>query len=142
MSESGNDVAQVMNIDNQDWFLQSLINIVNTEEMSFGITLNVGGLLVSGTLIGGQHYFEGFGSDFSGGDESAENLKKAFAKYSNIYTQEKEDKQKSPRYIHLQDAQFFNTSGNPIPSNKGVWWRGRVSEVSGFMLGSLSSDHA
>jgi hypothetical protein len=47
-----------------------------------------------------------------------------------------------PNYIHLKEAKFFLPSGagKPIPANQGVWWRGRLSEVSGFILGSLAID--
>ncbi|MBP0716154.1 hypothetical protein J8I33_22850 [Burkholderia sp. AcTa6-5] len=45
-----------------------------------------------------------------------------------------------PQYIHIKGARFFSNSGNPIPGNGGVWWRGRISEVDGFCLGELSAD--
>lgn len=43
-----------------DWFLQSLVNMANTDSLQIGITLQVSGLLVSGVLVGGKAYFEGF----------------------------------------------------------------------------------
>ena len=41
-----------------DWFLQSLVDLVNKVKIEFPITLNVGGHLISGELISGQKYFE------------------------------------------------------------------------------------
>lgn len=126
-----------------DWFLQSLVLMVNTYDFEFGITLQVSGLLVSGNLVGGKKYFEGFAEDFSSNFsndlEAAKNIKDSFTQYGEIYEKKEDGEIPPPQYIHLRDTRFFNTTGQPIPRNKGVWWRGRVSEVGGFMLGSLSS---
>ncbi len=142
MNEENNEITQVVRVDDKDWFLQNLINMVNSGTMSFGITLNVGGFLVSGTLIGGKEYFEGFGEDFASGFQDldfAENIKAAFAKNGEIYTSEEDVP--PPSYVHIKCARFFNTNGNPIPGNRGVWWRGRVSEVDGFSLGLLNAEN-
>jgi hypothetical protein len=133
--------------DNGDWFLQSLINIVNGKDLEIGITLNVGGFLVSGLLVSGHRYFEAFGQEFSSAfteTDVVQSIKESFSMYGVIYTQERSQDEDvpPPNYIHLRNAKFFNTNGNPLPGNRGVWWRGRVSEVSGFMLGNLSSDQA
>lgn len=122
-----------------DWFLQSLVSMANNG-VEVGVTLQVSGLLVSGVLAGGKAYFEGFAEDFSSGlndPETAKSVRDSFAKYGEIYKNEGDDAPPLPQYIHLKNARFFNTSGNPIPGNKGVWWRGRISEVAGFTLGSL-----
>lgn len=142
MNEKDSDVTSVMIIDDKDWFLQTLINMVKGGGFTFGITLNVGGFLVSGNLIGGKDYFESFGTDFAEGlasEGTADKIKESFASigYPNISDKD-ENKVSSPGFIHLKDAKFFNTNGNPIPENKGVLWRGRISEVSGFSLGLLS----
>lgn len=50
MSEEQSEVMQVVRVDDKDWFLQSLINMVNSGTFSFGVTLSVGGFLVSGQL--------------------------------------------------------------------------------------------
>jgi len=125
-----------------DWFLQELVSIVNGEDFRIPITLNVGGFLISGSMVSGHKYFEGFSKDFVGAlgdDEAADDIRQSFAKRGDIYTKEDaEDVQHSPSYIHIENAKFFNTVGGPIPSNKGVWWRGRIREVQGFALGGLS----
>ena len=122
-----------------DWFLQGLINLVNNPENSsleIGITVLAGGLLVSGYLVNGARYFEGFASDFVTifPPDSAEGVRSSLSSYGDIYKGEQDT---LPMFIHLKDARFFSTAGNPIPANRGVWWRGRVSEVSGFMIGTL-----
>lgn len=130
-----------------DWFLQTLVDMVNKSPIDFGITLQVAGFLVSGNLINGAEYFKGFASDFTsaipGDSEVVESIRKSYADLGEIYkTDEKEaDKEDRPlpTFIHLKNARFFNTSGNAVPANRGVWWRGRISEVSGFILGTLGS---
>jgi len=129
-----------------DWFLQSLVEMVNHSELEIGITLQISGFLVSGGLVGGAKYFEGFASDFVSGLDSnskeIESIKQMLAKHGDVYkTTENEDESVPPlpMYIHIKQAKFFNTNGNPIPANRGVWWRGRISEVSGFVLGTLSN---
>jgi hypothetical protein len=124
-----------------DWFLQSLVDMANDGIEVGGVTLQVSGLLVSGVLAGGKAYFQGFAEDFASGLDDpgvAESVRDSFAKHGEIYKKEGDDALPFPQYIHLRNARFFNTSGNPIPGNKGVWWRGRISEVAGFTLGSLS----
>lgn len=141
MNQNNAALTEVVNVDGKDWFLQDLIEIANSGKISFDITLTVSGFLVSGTLIGGKEYFEGFGEEFSFGlkGEAADKVKAAFAKNGEVYdTQNAPSMQ--PNYIHLKNAHFFHTSGTPIPENRGVWWRGRVSEVTGFSLGVLIAD--
>lgn len=134
--------TEVVNVDEKDWFLQDLIEIANSGKMSFDITLTVGGFLVSGTLIGGKEYFEGFGEEFSFGlkGDAAKKVKAAFAKNGEVYSSATSPSM-LPSYIHLKNAHFFHTSGTPVPENRGVWWRGRVSEIAGFSLGALIADN-
>ena len=132
---------------NSDWFLQILVNACNNIDMSLSITLNVGGVLVSGNLIGGEKYFNGFASDLKMGGMSAE-VADLFKKLGGIYTKRKEqikdkkDDETIPplQYIHLENAQIFQAGGSPIPTNRGVWWRGRLEAIDGFILGTLSVD--
>jgi hypothetical protein len=128
-----------------DWYLQMLINMVNGG-LSIDITLQVSGFLVSGRLVGGSEYFDGMAEDFARAiPDNGTALKESFAALRDRYYPTEgssDDRAKigpfGPSFIHLKNARFFNTAGNPIPANGGVWWRGRVSQVGGFTLGSLS----
>ena len=42
-----------------------------------------------------------------------------------------------PGFIHLRNAKFFHNSGQPMPVNKGPWWRGRLSAVDGFSFWAM-----
>ncbi|MBU9227474.1 gas vesicle protein [Burkholderia multivorans] len=129
-----------------DWFLQELVRMVNCSDTTIGITLFVGGVLISGLLIGGKHYFEGFASTFADGIEDPDTAtfyKNEFGQHANVFVEPdgtyKQDL-KLPHFIHLKDARTFHPSGNPIPGKGGTWWRGRIREVDGFTLGKLSQD--
>jgi hypothetical protein len=127
----------------KDWFLQFLVNMANKSQFELQLTLNVGGFLVSGTLAGVKQYFADFGADFAksfdagkGTEEIKETFKKVGDECSCVSNAEPAE---SPSYIHLKDARFFDAQGHSIAGNRSVWWRGRISEVQGFVPGTLSS---
>lgn len=125
-----------------DWYLQSLVDMVNGKDFEFPITLFVGGLIVSGQLTSGHKYFEGLGeqlTQFFGGpsDDTAKTIK-YFTSPADIYTQPKGTTQTPPpQYIHLRGAKIFTPGQQPIPA-EGAWWRGRLVSVDGFHFGSLA----
>jgi hypothetical protein len=130
-----------------DWFLQSLVSLVNNSESEIGVTLQVSGFLVSGLLVGGAKYFEGFAAElataFPEDQRTTESIQKAFSSYgAGLYkpTDTADVSSPPPTYIHLKQARFFHIIGTPVPVNRGVWWRGRLSEVSAFVMGTLSKE--
>jgi hypothetical protein len=73
-----------------DWLLQSLISIVNNESASIPITLSVGGLLISGDMIGGKTYFDEFARQFKDGftnisDQTAAAIEESFKRLGDMY---------------------------------------------------------
>ncbi|WP_062266908.1 gas vesicle accessory protein GvpU [Endozoicomonas arenosclerae] len=146
MSEVSEDTVTEKNYNNDttDWFLQSLVISVIQADFTIPITLNVGGQLVSGELICGSKYFHGFADEFTSGwtdQKSAEHTRAHFTRPAEEYVKEKFEKNPDcVQFIHLKNTRFFNTNGQPIPGNRGVWWRGQLSKVDGFMLGTLSAD--
>ena len=132
-----------------DDLLVSLVSIVNRLplDVSFGVTLLIGGCLVTGFLVSGESYFAAFGKDFASGIEDEENrgsLEASFASLGEKYAalrEEGDSEDDDPFqtvYLHMRDARFFTPGQGPVPTEGGVWWRGRISEVSGFNLGILS----
>lgn len=73
----------------KDWFLQLLVDAVNGTTSEIGLTLQVSGLLVSGTLVSGDKYFEGFAEALAAAKaddkEDAERHRAAFAKRTNSF---------------------------------------------------------
>jgi hypothetical protein len=118
-----------------DGLLQILVKGANDSDLKWPITLNVGGLLISGKIVGNKKYMDHFATLFND-DKVREELKKVFAE-AEAARKETSVEDELPCYIHLEDAKFYNTTGKPIPANKGVWWRGRISEVQGFFYGLL-----
>jgi hypothetical protein len=95
--------------------------------------LQVSGLLVSGYLVSGKAYFEAVGQQIVSGvaqnAELAEQMRKMFATFESAYPNDPGQKDRPvPQFVHLQNARFYSTDGTPVPSNAGVWWRGRISE--------------
>ena len=130
-----------------DWYLQNLVSAVNNSNLEFGITLYVDGAILSGLLVSGRKYFETFANEFSdaypGDTEGKENIRQAFASNASIYDREgSEDDRPPPQFIHLMNSRCFSPGGQPLPNNRGVLWRGKINAVSGFSLGSLSSEQA
>jgi hypothetical protein len=131
-----------------DWFLELLVNMVNGTEIALPMTLNVSGVVVSGEMCSGHKYFEGFAKDLKDGifgttSSEGNRIEEEFKHLGGIYTKEKrqpqdEQPKSPPQYIHLRNARIFHPGGTPIPANRGVWWRGRLGAVDGFILGSLS----
>ena len=131
-----------------DCFLQSLVSIVNDESASIPITLSVGGLLISGDMIGGKTYFDEFARQFKDGfrnvsSETASTIEEAFKRLGDVYDPIQKESQGSdpipkPHLVHLRDAQIYQSGASPAPSEKGVLWRGRLESVDGFSLGRVS----
>lgn len=143
--QNENSVDKKYNEPERDWFLQTLVNMANTSKSTglLGITLVTHGFLVSGQLVSGREYFKGFAEDFASGitdTEDAKSIRETFTKMGDhVYDKlDNDENPPPPAYIHLNDAKFFHPNGQPIPANTGVRWRGRLSEISGFSLGSLS----
>jgi hypothetical protein len=125
-----------------DWFIQSLVNIANVAPLSFGVTFQVSGLLVSGYLVSGKAYFEAVGQQIIGGLAQnaalAGQMRKMFATFESAYPSDPAQAERPvPQFVHLQNARFYSTDGTPVPANEGVWWRGRISEISGIVIGIL-----
>lgn len=126
-----------------DWFLQQLVDFINGSEGELTITLNTGGILISGILVSGHKYFESMADSFQGKIEISGNLKKYFLSLGNVYLEDKLLKSKPPVFIHLKEAQYYQpgANNNPIPSGGGTWWRGKISAVDGFFLGRLAVEN-
>lgn len=146
-----------------DWLLESLVRLVNHLErqgvrMNIPITLNIGGLLVSGFLMDGKEYFEQFAQIMEAGlpeffGETKEQIANNFRELGGLYdpTGEGTPRAESPEdapeasdvplnfyFVHLKDAVFVHPGGAPIPSDQGVLWRCRLEAVDGFTLGSFA----
>lgn len=138
----------------KDWHLQNLISIVNKLDIQVGITLHLEGILVSGQLISAKAYFKKFADDFAysypGSQETKDSIRDSFASLAQMHDEPETETETEPvstqeknaalNYIHLMDCRTFTPGNQPIPTNGGVLWRGRINAVSGFSLGQLRAD--
>lgn len=135
-----------------DSFLRALVQLANDSGLSMGLTLFVGGALISGQLVGGLLYFENFGREIENAirDSSPDvdpagpaGIGRAFAQWGEMYRlpaggeEAAHEPRPEPSFIHLRDARILGPDGRLIPTNGGVWWRGRLTAVDGYSLGVL-----
>ena len=142
------DVEPAQLPDDVDWLLVSLIETYAADMVHIGVTLTVGGSVVSGTLISGRTYFAEV-HDFlksksaEEGDLFAEIAADFGSMGPDIYDKPKdapEDWQPTPpTYIHLKEARFHAPGGSAIPQKTGFLWRGKLASVDAFCVGSFTS---
>ncbi len=128
-----------------DWFLAELVRRANDGGLSIDVTLCVGGMLVSGRLVGGHEYFEGFAESVASAaadPDTAARARAFFRSPAAMYrtdehgVREVEANPEPLAYIHLENTRLFTAAGAPIPGDHG-YWRGKLSAVDGFVLGSM-----
>jgi len=88
-------------------------------------------MLVSGELVSFEVYIQEIG--FS------EKIFEAAKKTENSAFEQVSDEDAPKMYIHLRNAHFIVPGAHHAPNGKGVLWRGRMSEISGFNLGRMSA---
>lgn len=108
-----------------------------------GLTLHVSGVVVSGILVSGRRFFEQMAQWLK--DEGAEDLAENFADpvaemFAEPDAETADDEQAEPslaNFIHLRAARVFTSgSDRPLPE---TFWRGRLSQVSAWSIGTMSA---
>jgi hypothetical protein len=125
----------------QDWLLRMLVRQANDYAQEMGITLYVGGLMVSGLLIGHVRYLEllseVFRSAHGSGRDSAiaigDELKKASEAEKTLSPEDKND----PHFIHLRDVRFLSPGQPTTNGAENLIWRGRLACVDAWSLGAV-----
>ncbi|MER8775776.1 hypothetical protein [Mesorhizobium sp. M0977] len=134
-------------IPDRDGLLCLLSDYIDRSKMPYGITLHTHGLLVSGTLISAIEFFEDIAAKTSAAfakaldREAEEGLFDVLAQITKAPDQEPTDDDKlhtvkNARYLHLKNVQIMVPGQAPVPTNPTVW-RVRISEVSGFTMGTF-----
>lgn len=128
----------------KDWALDLLLDemfghLDQNQDTSFSITLNVGGVIVSGLAIPSDAWAGLFASRLS---EAHQQSGEVFQELWNRFRADTKEKMKdrdaeglpvlARRYIHLRDARVFSGAG---VLEMGLW-RGLVEEVSGWSIGT------
>lgn len=121
-----------------DWLIQWFAKFVNTSPMRVPLTFTVGGNQISGHLISEADYFEQLANDFSGAlpEENQATAKKMIKSLQPQPAADQGD-EIACQFVHLSNAKVFTDASKPIVSG-GTLWRGKISGIEGFHLGSLS----
>lgn len=134
--------------------LQRLVYTINMTHISIKLTLLVGGLMISGTAISGREFFEeqarrhhaiqpqGFGLVLERFvEEYPAKVEGALRQVNDEQLAEKVD---LTTQIHLKDVHIWfgpnvSLSG---PSSADIMWRGRLSAIDGFIMGTFTMPHS
>ncbi|QCR23769.1 hypothetical protein [Pontibacter sp. SGAir0037] len=135
--EEDKEITKSVRLDEKDWFLQSLVRTVTGTDHRIGMTFLTGGLLVSGYVVSGHKYFEAIAKLYSSKEEVQQSIANLAEGYLPNESGEILAMQDLPAFIHLQDAKYYNTFGQPIPGKEGVWWRGTLLNINGYNFGVL-----
>ena len=121
-----------------DPVLQAFCNVARrNDDFDLQITLWVAGGVLTGTMVNFKRWMTEVGEvPTVGGDPGF------FKQMADIILDglddEADEKSRPPaRFINLVDARGVQASGL-FPTNNGMLWRGRLSEVSGWSLGGMS----
>lgn len=126
-----------------DPILASLVEIATMNEASFGVTLALPGSVLTGIVIGVREYFRLFAAQWEAVDTSEEIVKGYLAIGEASYNRYVAEKDKPvheriyPPFLHLKDARYV-MGAHLVPHAGPMLWRGLLSEVKGFSLGSMS----
>lgn len=119
---------------NSDWALIKLVTLANNSDFEIGIRLNMGGILLSGTLVGGGKYFKSTQHQVASFGGATATVRDALAEIAEegrrIYETPTD---RPPEYIHLADVHFLNAGGGAEPE-KASLWRGKIADITGFAL--------
>lgn len=122
-----------------DWALLKFVDIANRTQAGMTMTLYLGGSVVTGILIGGREYFEMLGQQIAPAlGKSPEEGKELYRELVDQHypsMDEENEEGPPPSFVHMKGARVISPTGS-MPS-EGMLWRGRLSRVDGFSIGTL-----
>jgi hypothetical protein len=128
-----------------DNVLAMLVHVANTSDVEMGMTLHVGGLMITGRLISGATYWAASAQELRDSGQGptqliesmAENMDKVAEAYRDAYAADAADPgdHAATTFVHLRGAHTLVPQG-PTPT-AGAFWRGRLASVDGFSFGEL-----
>ena len=126
--------------------LQIFANLINPSDVAqITTTLNVNGIIITGTMIGMKPYYEGITEKLKETVRStSEEIDTAIKKdFESIFEElkhppplEELEKGHDFEYIYLKGAKFY-VGGTFFPA-EGTYWIGKIDSVDGFILGSFA----
>lgn len=120
----------------KDLVLVTLVNTCNKSDLEIGITLLVGGIVITGNLVSGKKYIDGVASLFE--EANAKALAEWYREFGEeAYGSEGSHQSQIPEMIHLKDAKIMDGTAT---HNVG-WWRGKINSVDGHNIGYMTRDN-
>ncbi|MBK5288330.1 MAG: hypothetical protein JJE46_07675 [Acidimicrobiia bacterium] len=128
-----------------DPILRVLVSVCNRGSLSFAVTVAQGGLVISGTAVGVAEFMHNMAAELEarGGTDAAV-LSEPLRYLGQIADEPSPENGPStnpvddlPLYLHLEEATI--RSGSAI-LGEHVRWRGRLAEVEGWSLGTISPE--
>lgn len=123
-----------------DSVLAALVGTAAKQGGGTGITLLVGGALVTGDLANRIEWLDGLREAHPDDTIYMEGVRAAWAEVHAKYAADSDD-DPMPEYdamIHLINARVFQGSKLIPDGEQAMFWRGRLSEVQGWSLGTLA----
>lgn len=120
-----------------DPILQVLVSSAHRGEIEPGLTLTVNGTIVTGIVVGREKWFREMAE---WADDLAAGSGVLPRTIGEALEEAPHDDDVSPEeftFIHMKDVRIF-TGTVALPHNTAFFWRGRLSQISGWALGTLS----
>ena len=116
-----------------DWLLRVLVKSINEKKTPLDkrihLTLLLDGFLVSGEAVSSRDFF----NDATDLPEIVE-----WIDHRDARSEEERVTDQSVGYVHLKNARVLHCACQGVPKSLPVWWRIKLSAVSGFTIGYLS----
>lgn len=131
-----------------DDHLQTIVKLLNLSSdfgISVGITIYTATGIITGQLISSNAYFKKFGETFVGAfaakfpENEWSALKDYYELRSSVKHDDDDEYQPRPQFIHLDEATLLRENGAPLMT-PGTLWRGKISSVIGFTMGTPQSN--
>lgn len=121
--------------DTGDFLLEVLARLAQESGIGLGITLNVGGILVAGTIVGRDKWFDELATTAAEADADIGEFMRMIR--DSITRPRVGDDEAETRYtfLHLRDATVEMGGVVAMPQSL---WRVRIAEVSGWTLGRFA----
>ena len=125
-------------ITSDDPVLNAVIDAVeHTGDFHVGVTVYVGGILVSGEMISDREYLAGVGQTFvAAGDGRPANYATQLGRVLAEAAGRATTQSRGHRFINLKNVRVLSPGSPLMPSNG--FWRGSAASVQGYSWGVLS----
>jgi hypothetical protein len=135
--------ADHRDVPGEDWLLQDVVRFINRlEGISIGITLTMSGGIITGDLINIKEFFYEYGKLWKEGfkriPEAGAMLDQQWREHGDETAKHiKDANQVLFHYVHLKNARYM-VGSTAISEVGGMLWRGRLSQIGGFSIGSFN----